>query len=114
MSKYNMCTTKLIQLLHLVIVIGIISSVFINVCLIKQLALTLLIFLLIQYMLGFEKCGLTELEYWIVGEKNHKKGFIYRIVNPVIKVPEKYFYNGLMYLHLLWICILVYQVYYYC
>ncbi|XWV25761.1 hypothetical protein QJ857_gp1327 [Tupanvirus soda lake] len=101
----------LIKIVHLIIVVGVISSVFINVCYIKQLALTLLIFLMIQYILGYEKCGLTQLEYWILGEDKYQKGFIYRLINPIIKVPENYFYNGLLYLHILWVIILIYQIY---
>jgi len=106
------CLVWLIRIVHLLIVIGVIVSVFINNCRFKQLALVLLIFLLVQYMLGYEKCGLTELEYWILGEKKYKQGFMYRLINPMIKVPETYFSNGLIYAHLLWIAILVYQIYY--
>ena len=102
----------IIQILHALIVIGIVFSVFINNCLIKQLVLTLLILLLIQYLFGFKKCGLTQLEYWFLGEKNYNKGFIYRLVNPIINTPEKYFYYGLFLFHIIWIVILFYQTKY--
>ena len=104
----------LIKILHLAIVVAIIAAVFVNSCLMKQLALTVLLFLLVQYLFGFEKCGLTELEYMILGEKNHKQGFIYRLINPVIKVPEKYFYNGILFIHLALIGILICQIYHNC
>lgn len=100
----------IIKLLHLVIIVAIIISVFIQSCNFKKLVLTFLIFLFLQYMFGYEKCGLTELEYWIIGEGNHKQGFIYRIINPIIKIPEKYINNGLAYVHILWICILLWQI----
>ncbi len=106
-----MFAATIIKVLHLALVIGIVGSVFISDCKIKAFALTILIFLLIQYAFGFKKCGLTQLEYMVMGEKKYQQGFIYRIVNPVISVPEKYFYNGLFYFHLLWIIILVYQLY---
>ena len=106
-----MVFAEIIQILHLALIVGIIVSVFINNCFVKQLALTFLIYLLVQYMFGLEKCGLTELEYWIVGEENHKQGFMYRLINPIIKIPEDYFNSGLLYTHVIWIIILVYQIY---
>lgn len=107
-----MCLVLFIKSVHLLIVVGVIASVFIVNCNLKKLALTLLIFLLIQYMLGYEKCGLTQLEYWVLGEKKYQQGFLYRLINPIIKVPENYFDNGLLYLHMIWIIVLTYQIYY--
>lgn len=104
------CVADLIKIAHLAIVIGLVASIFVNSCIIKELALTLLIFLLVQYAFGFKKCGLTQLEYVILGKDKYQQGFIYRLVNPVITVPEKYFYNGLFYFHILWIVILIYQI----
>lgn len=103
-----------IKVIHLIIVVGLIASVFVENCLLKTLALTLLIFLMIQYIFGFKKCGLTQLEYLFLGEEKYQQGFIYRIVNPVICVPEKYFNNGLFFLHWLWIAVLIYQLYFRC
>ncbi|AGD92679.1 hypothetical protein mvi_686 [Megavirus vitis] len=100
----------LIKTIHILIIIGVISSIFISNCMIKQLALTLLIFLLLQYLLGFEKCGLTQLEYALLGQK-YQQGFIYRVVNPIICVPEGYFNNGFMVVHIVLIIILLYQIY---
>ena len=108
-----MLSVCIIKLVHLAIVIIIAVSVLIPNCYIKELAITLLVFIFLQYILGYEKCGLTELEYLLLGEQQHKEGFIYRLVKPIIKVPEKYFNNGLLYLHLIWITILIYQIYTY-
>ena len=101
---------NLIKLVHLAIVVIVFLSIFTNKCRIKELALTLLLFLLIQYSLGNEKCGLTQLEYMLLGEEKHQQGFIYRLINPIIKVPENYFNNGLLYIHIIWIVILIYQI----
>lgn len=100
----------LVKLVHLLLVISVIISVFVPNCCFKEYALILLVLLLVKYILGYNKCGLTQLEYWILGQENHQQGFIYRIVNPIIKVPENYFNNGLLYLHILWIIILAYQL----
>lgn len=100
----------LVRILHFLIVLGIVLSVFIYSCKWKKIALLFLLFLLLQYLLGFEKCGLTTVEYVILGEEKYQKGFMYRIVNPIIRVPENYFNNGLLFVHVLWIAILLYQL----
>lgn len=100
-----------IKVVHLMIIIGIVAAVFVKSCVWKTIALTLLVFLMIQYICGFEKCGLTELEYYVLGESKYQQGFIYRLVNPLIKVPEKYIYDGKFIIHLLLIGILTWQVF---
>jgi hypothetical protein len=100
---------NIIQLLHLILVLGIISSIFIPYIQIKKYSLTFLLFIFVQYITNYGKCGLTELEYVIKREK-YKEGFIYRLVKPVISVPEKYFDEHLYWFHLIWILILGYQL----
>ena len=100
---------KIIQLLHLVLIITIFSSVFIPEKEIKKLSFTMLLFIFAQFITNYGKCGLTELEYAIRGEKC-KEGFIYRLVKPIITVPEKYFDHHLYWIHVLWILILGYQL----
>ena len=107
-----MIIVTIIKLVHLAIVLCLALSVFISNCYFKELALVLLVFLFLHYILGYEKCGLTELEYLFLGEKHYQEGFIYRIVKPIISVPEKYFNNGLFYVHILWMVILSYQICY--
>jgi hypothetical protein len=101
--------TNIIQLLHLFLVLGVASSVFIPDIQTKKLALTFLLFIFVQYITNYGKCGLTELEYAIKGE-NYKEGFIYRLVKPIISVPEKYFDEHLYWIHVIWILILGYQL----
>jgi len=105
-----MITANLVKGIHLIIVLGIILSVFVPNRQLKILALTLLIFLLVQYVLGFGTCGLTEIEYAIMGE-NYQQGFLYRIINPMINVDETYFEDKLLIVHLVWIGILIWQLY---
>ncbi len=100
---------NIIQLLHLGLVLGLTSSIFIPNIQIKKLALTFLLFIFAQYITNYGKCGLTEIEYAIRGEE-YKEGFIYRLVKPVITVPEKYFNEHLYWIHLMWILILGYQL----
>jgi len=100
---------KIIQLLHLILIITIFISVFIPDNKLKKMSITLLLFIFIQFITNFGKCGLTELEYAIRGEKCNE-GFIYRLVKPIITVPEKYFDQQLYWIHVLWILILGYQL----
>jgi len=98
-------------MIHLILVIFIIISPFINVKEIKINVLIILIYLLFQYLTGYNRCGLTELEYYFMKEE-YKEGFLYRIINPIIKVPEKYFDNWLYVFHVIYVIILMYQLYY--
>jgi hypothetical protein len=56
-----------------------------------------------QYITNYGKCGLTELEYIIKGKK-YQEGFLYRLIKPIIVIPEKYFniyiLFGLLYYHI--------------
>lgn len=101
--------SKIIQLLHLILIISIFSSVFIPKLEMKKLSLTFLLFIFAQFITNYGKCGLTELEYAIRGEK-YTEGFIYRLVKPIITIPEKYFDQHLYWIHVLWILILGYQL----
>lgn len=105
-----MISVHIIRLFHFLLVFGLAISIFVNNCYYKKLAIILLIFLLVKYVIGYEQCGLTMLEYMYLGEKNYKSGFIYRLVNPIVKVPENYFNNGLLIIHIMWIAILVWQL----
>ena len=100
----------IIQILHLVLVLFLLSSVFINYLAVKTNALTILLFLLFHYITRYGRCGITELEYMFKGEK-YQEGFLYRLIKPVITVPENYFNQWLFIIHLLWISILTYQIY---
>lgn len=103
---------EIIRILHITIIIFVILSVFVKICWWKKLALLLLLFMAFQYITGYETCGLTVLEYKILGQEKHQQGFLYRTINPFIKTPEKYFNNYYWILHLIWILILSYQIYY--
>ena len=70
----------------------------------------MLLFLLLQYSTNYGKCTLTQLEYLIMGEK-YQEGFLYRLINPVIKRDENYFNYYYYIFHFLFIIILIYQLY---
>jgi hypothetical protein len=100
---------NIIKIFHLILVILITIAPFINNKELKVNVLIILIYLLFQYLTGYNKCGLTELEYYVMKEK-YQEGFLYRIINPIIKVPEKYFDNWLYIFHIIYVLILMYQL----
>lgn len=105
-----MLSVKIIQIIHLIIIILLIISIVVPNCTYKKYVLIILIFLLIQYLFTCGKCGLTQLEYMVLGQDKYQEGFIYRIVKPIITVQEKYFQYGIFILHIVWICILWIQL----
>lgn len=103
---------KIIKIIHLILVVAIFSAPFINNMALKKNILVLLIYLLFQYLSGYEKCGLTEVEYLVMGEE-YQQGFIYRIINPIIKIPEDYFDKWLIIIHVIYAVVLYSQIYIY-
>ena len=101
----------MVRIIHFLLVGSILISPLINDITYKKYILILLLYLLFQYVTGAERCGLTKLEYYLMGE-DYQNGFLYRIINPVIRVPEKYFEKYLFIVHLCYIIIILYQLYY--
>jgi hypothetical protein len=99
-----------IRIIHFLIICLILISPFINFYKLKEYVFIFLVYLLLQYLTGYEKCGLTELEYIFMGE-NYKEGFMYRIIKPMITMKEAYFNNYITIIHLVYIIILYYQLY---
>jgi hypothetical protein len=109
--SYNLSNiiSNIIYYLHLLLVTIVFISIFINNKKIKIITFVFLIYLMLQYITGYEKCGLTELEYYFKG-KDYEEGFLYRLIKPVIRTPEKYFYKNLYIAHAIWIIVLAYQL----
>ena len=101
----------IIKFMHLLLFLILLLSIFISNNLYKLLSLIILIFLLLQFIINEGKCCLTELEYIIKKEK-YKEGFLYRLINPIIKRNENYFDNYYYLFHITWIIILLYQLLY--
>ena len=100
---------KIINLLHTILIIFLCTSIFIDNFQIKKISITLLIFIFLQFITNYGKCGLTELEYLFKGEK-YQEGFIYKLIKPIITVPESYFNKYFYFMHITWIIILWLQL----
>jgi hypothetical protein len=100
----------IIRIIHFILVALIVISPFVNSIYLKKNILIFLIYLLFQYLTGYQKCGLTQLEYLAMGQK-YQEGFLYRLINPWIKIPESYFDKWLFVVHIILIMVLIYQIY---
>jgi hypothetical protein len=100
---------NIINTVHLIIVLAVISAPFINNYKLKETVFVFLIYLLLQYISGYERCGLTELEYLVMGEK-YQEGFMYRLIKPLIKIPECYFDKYVIIIHFIYLYILYNQL----
>jgi len=96
---------ELIRGIHYAIILAIAIAPFITWQLYRNTACIFLIYLLLQYITGYERCGLTVMEFLVLGKK-YESGFLYRVINPVIKVPEHYFDKYLIGVHLFYIYLL--------
>ena len=101
---------NIIRFLHLMLLFVIAISPIIDNYNIKKYVFIFLVYLLFQYLTGYRKCGLTDVEYLVMGDK-YQQGFIYRLINPIITVREDYFNNYLLVIHLCLIVILFLQLY---
>lgn len=102
---------KLIRLIHFIIVLSVALSAFIPDKKFKRNILFFLIYLQLQYLTGYKKCGLTDLEDKLTNKKK-EQGFIYSIINPYITLDEQEYYAYQKYLHYGLILILILQIYY--
>ena len=104
----------LIRLFHILLVFGLLISIFVKKITYKFVSLFIFIYLLARYITGNDRCGLTMLEYRYMKE-NYQEGFIYRIIKPIITTPENYFDNHMFILHIIWTIILIGEIgfYYY-
>jgi hypothetical protein len=99
----------IINFLHIILILFLSLSIFIDNYRIKKPAFILLILIFGQYITNYGRCGLTEIEYLFMRE-NYKEGFMYRLIKPVITLPEAYFNKYYYVLHILWIFILWVQI----
>lgn len=106
----NINLSNLVKYIHYVLIICILISVVIPSCRYKVIILILLVLLLVKYLFNYNKCGLTQLEYWILGQRDYQKGLIYRTLNPLINVHEKCFNKGLLLIHIVIIIVLIIQI----
>lgn len=102
-----MLSDNIIIILHCILLYCIAISPFVNDLHYKKIILILLIFICIQFLTNYGKCGLINIERFFLKEK-FKEGFVYRLIKPVISHKHNIFYKEyfeivLIYILILWI-----------
>ncbi len=103
----------IIRFIHLLLLLFILFSPFYSK---RYLKITIILLLYILYKWYIDgSCGLTVLEYYLMGYEKEAHGFIYRLVNPLISIPEGLFAEYLNYFTITWLLLLIIIYFYrYC
>jgi len=104
-----MMSDNIILLLHISLLYAIALSPFIKDYEYKKIILILLIFLCSQYLTNYGKCGLINIEKFFLKEK-FKKGFVFRLIKPIICYKRNIFYQHYFELVLIYILVLYIQI----
>ena len=93
---------KIIQIIHLLIILYIIIGPFYK----NQIdqVIGLLIFIILRWITNNHECNLTKIENFVTGKK---EGFISRIVNPVYKLNESSMNKIIYFTSFSWLIILI-------
>ncbi len=103
----NIC----INCCHILLIMFLSGSIFINNCIYKLYSLFFISFILMHYITKYGKCGIINIEKFFLGTE-FKNGVAYRLIKPVISYKNNTFYDcGGMYILAMYILILIYQIY---
>jgi hypothetical protein len=100
----------IIKILHLLFYTLIMFSPFINNCGIKLDVLIMLLFIWVHFFSKYGKCGIINIERFFL-KKNFKQGFCYKLIKPVIDYRNNIFFDKLYFLLIIYILIIIIQVY---
>lgn len=100
----------IITLIHILFILYLLLSIFINNNTIKLYSLLFNIFILLHYLTKYGKCSIINIERFFLGD-NFRDGFFYKLIKPIISYKNNKFYNnGGIYLLLFYIIILIIQL----
>lgn len=94
----------LIRTIHLLLVTFIITAPLTQCKTLITTNIVLLGYLSLKWLTGNDICGLTELEYRISG-KPYGQGFLYRLLNGVIKLKENKFDKIVIIVTVIWLIV---------
>ena len=101
---------KIINILHLILFCILFISPFINDCAIKLNSIIILVFISVHFITKYGKCGIINCERFFLKE-NFKDGFFFKLIKPVISYKNNIFYEKFFNIIILYIIILMIQVY---
>lgn len=105
-----MFSDYIILICHIILFCWIVFSPFANNCLYKKAALIFILFLIVQFISKYGKCGLINIEKFFLKDK-FKEGFIYRLIKPIISYKINPFGGKYFNLILVYVIILIIQLY---
>jgi hypothetical protein len=105
-----MLSDDIILICHIVLFCGIVFSPLIHECQYKKIILVLILFMIIQFVTKYGKCGLINIEKYFLKDK-FKEGFVYRLIKPIICYKINPFGGKYFILLLIYVLILVFQLY---
>ncbi len=109
MSINNMISDDIILFFHIVLFYVLALSPLIKDCYLKKIILILIIFLCIQYVTKYGKCGLINIERFFLKEK-FKQGFIYRLIKPIVCYKQNIIYKNYFKLIIIYMLVLYIQL----
>jgi hypothetical protein len=101
---------QIINYLHLILLIGLLISPFVDNCGFKLNAFILITFIILHFITKYGKCGIINIERLFLKE-NFKNGFFYKLIKPIISYKNNIFYENLFNLVILYSIILFIQIY---
>ncbi len=95
----------IIRLIHFILLLVLLGAPFYKKDYIKY---SIIILILILYKWNIDgSCGLTKLEYILLGHTDESEGFIYRLINPFLSIPENKFDKYLNIITIIYIILLI-------
>ena len=104
-----MISDNIILFCHIILFYTVALSPLIKDCYLKKIILILIIFLCIQYVTKYGKCGLINIEKFFLKEK-FKQGFIYKLIKPIICYKQNIIYKNYFKLIIIYMIILYIQL----
>ena len=105
-----MLSDNIILMFHIILFYIMALSPLITDVYFKKVILILMIFLCIQYITKYGKCGLINLEMFFLKEK-FREGFIYRLIKPIICYKKNIIYKNYFILIIIYMIVLYTQLY---
>ena len=104
-----MLSDDIILFSHIILFYTLALSPLITDCYLKKIILILIMFLCIQYVTKYGKCGLINIERFFLKEK-FKQGFIYRLIKPVVCYKQNIIYKNYFKLIIIYMLVLYLQL----
>lgn len=104
-----MISNDIILFCHIALFYTLALSPLITDCYIKKIILILIMFLCVQYVAKYGKCGIINIEKFFLKEK-FKQGFFYRLIKPVICYKQNIIYKNYFNIIIIYMLILYIQL----